>query len=101
MHKPAARANFAEAIGLFARALALDSRSVEARSFLAYALSARVLAGWADPAAADITRAEGLVSQALAASPRSAHAHYVKGEVLRARRRCEEAIPEYETVLAV
>jgi tetratricopeptide (TPR) repeat protein len=48
----------------------------------------------------DITRAEGLVEQALAASPRSATVHFAKGEVLRAQRRYDEAIPEYETVLA-
>ena len=38
--------------------------------------------------------------QALAAAPRSAHAHYARGQVLRAQRRFAEAIPEYETVLA-
>jgi tetratricopeptide (TPR) repeat protein len=36
----------------------------------------------------------------LAASPRYALVHEVKGEVLRARNRWEEAIPEYETALA-
>jgi tetratricopeptide (TPR) repeat protein len=49
---------------------------------------------------ADIVRAEGLAGQALAAAPRSGHAHYAKGQVLRAQRRFAEAIPEYETVLA-
>jgi tetratricopeptide (TPR) repeat protein len=46
-------------------------------------------------------RAEGLAGRALAASPRSALAHYAKGQVRRAQRRYEEAIPEYETVLAL
>jgi tetratricopeptide (TPR) repeat protein len=36
----------------------------------------------------------------VAASPRSATVHFAKGELLRAQRRYEEAIPEYETVLA-
>jgi tetratricopeptide (TPR) repeat protein len=45
-------------------------------------------------------RAEHLVMQALAAAPRSAYAHYAKGQVLRAQRRYAEAIPEYETALA-
>jgi adenylate cyclase len=35
----------------------------------------------------------------LAASPRYALAHHVKGQVLRAQNRLEEAIPEYETVI--
>jgi tetratricopeptide (TPR) repeat protein len=36
----------------------------------------------------------------LAASPRSALAHYAKGQVLRAQLRPEEAIPEYEMAIA-
>ena len=99
--KPPSRDNYAEAISLFERALALDPRSVEAQSWLASALAGRVLDGMTDSAAADIARAEGLVGQALAASPRSPLAHFAKGQVLRAQRRCEEAIPEYETVIAL
>jgi TolB-like protein/Tfp pilus assembly protein PilF len=95
-----ARDTCAEAIGLFERALALDPRSVEAQSLLAGTLSTRVMAGWADSAAADIARAEGLVGQALATSPRSPLAHMAKGQVLRAQRRFAEAIPEYETAIA-
>jgi adenylate cyclase len=49
----------------------------------------------------DLARAEGLVDHALAASPRYALAHLVKGQVLRAQKRCEEAIPEYETSLSL
>ena len=37
---------------------------------------------------------------AIAASPGSTGAHLVKGQVLRAEGRCEEAIPEFETVIA-
>jgi hypothetical protein len=47
-----------------------------------------------------IAGAEGLVTQALAASPRSATVHFVRDEVLRVQCRYDEAIPEYETVLA-
>jgi tetratricopeptide (TPR) repeat protein len=68
---------------------------------LALALANRVLDSMSDSAAADIARAEGLVAKALAASPRSALAHFAKGQVLRAQNRCEEAIPEYETVTAL
>ena len=53
-----------------------------------------------DTAEADIVRAEGLAAQALAASPRSPLAHLAKGQVLRAQGRFEEAIPEYETIVA-
>jgi len=90
----------AEQISLFERALALDPRSVEAQSYLAAVLVARVLDGMSDSAAADINRAEGLAGQALAASPRSPLAHFAKGMVLRGQNRVEEAIPEFETAIA-
>jgi len=98
--KPPSRDRFAEQIGLFERALALDPRSVEAQSWLVVAITGRVMTGWADSAAADIVRAERLVGQALAASPQSMSAHYAKGQVLLAQNRFEEAIPEFETTLA-
>ena len=49
----------------------------------------------------DFRRAEALINQALAASPRDAYAHFVKGRLFEAERRCEEAIPEFETALAL
>jgi TolB-like protein/class 3 adenylate cyclase/Tfp pilus assembly protein PilF len=94
------RENYAEAIAFYERALALDPQSVEARGQLANTLMNRVMSGLTDSAAADIARAEGLVGQALAASPRSPLAHWAKGQLLRGQRRYEDAIPEYETVLA-
>jgi TolB-like protein/class 3 adenylate cyclase/Tfp pilus assembly protein PilF len=98
--KPASRASYAEAIRLYEHALAIDPQSVEAQSRLALSLADRVLDLMTDTAAADIARAEALVGQALAAEPRSALVHAAKGEVLRAQSRWEDAIPEYETVLA-
>ena len=89
-----------EAIGLFERALALDSQSVEAQWQLAAVLTARVREYQSASPAADVERAEGLVKQALASSPRSLGAHITKGGLLRAQGRWDEAIPEYETVLA-
>jgi adenylate cyclase len=74
LSKPPTRDNYAEAIGLFERALALDPGSVEAQSLLAIALVRRKLDQMNDSAAsaaADIARAEGLVRQALAVSPSS------------------------------
>jgi TolB-like protein len=101
MNSSHARDNHAETIGLYERALALDPRSVEAQTRLAGVLANRVHTKMTDTAAADIVRAERLVEQALAASPRSADAHFVKGEVLRAQNRWEYAIPEMETVLTL
>ena len=98
---PLARANHAEAVRLLERALALDPLSAETQSYLASALAGRVLANMTASPAADLERAKELSEQALAAAPRSAPAHFAKGQVLRAQRRYAEAIPEYETVLAL
>jgi TolB-like protein len=96
MRKPPSTENYAEAIGLFERALAVDPRSPEAQSALSFALAARWLDQMVDPAAARVSYAEILVDEALRASPRSALAHLAKGAVLRALSRPEEAGFEYE-----
>jgi adenylate cyclase len=98
--KPRTRDTYWEAINSFEHALAFDPQSVEAQSLLAFVLVDRLLSGWAD-SAVDLARAEGLVDQALAASPRYALAHHVRGHVLRTQNRWEEAIPEYETALGL
>jgi len=97
--KPNSRDSFVERISLFEHALALDPQSVEAQSRLASSLVGRVFDLMTGSAAADLARADRLVRQALAASPRYALAHHVKGQVLRAQNRLEEAISEYETVI--
>jgi len=58
---------------------------------------------WATPDAerADFERAGALINQALAVSPQYPLAHWAKARLLRNQRRCEDAIPEYEMVLAV
>jgi TolB-like protein/Tfp pilus assembly protein PilF len=87
----------AEATRVFERALGLDPRSVEAKSWVANMLYLRE-----ELTAADLQRADELVGQALEASPRDWFAHSVKGNLLlRSQGRCDEAIPEYETALAL
>ncbi len=99
--KPPSRANRAEQVLLFERALALDPASVAAQSWLAIELAARAVDLMTDTAAADIAHAAVLAEQALAASPRSSVAHFAKGQVLRAQHRHHEAILAYETVIAL
>jgi TolB-like protein/Flp pilus assembly protein TadD len=99
-NKPPSRDNYVQIFSLFEHALALDARSVDVQSWLAAVLVGRVMNGMSDSAAADIKRAEGMVAQALAASPRSPLAHFAKGQVLRAQGRPEEAIPEYQIAIA-
>jgi TolB-like protein/class 3 adenylate cyclase/Tfp pilus assembly protein PilF len=99
--KPRTPDTYREAISFFEHALVLDPQSVEAQSRVASVLVIRALSGMAETPAADLARAEGLIDQALGASSRFVHAHIVKGHVLRARNRWEEAIPEYEVALAL
>jgi adenylate cyclase len=97
--RPPTPEKYAEAIGFFEHALALDPNSVEAKSVLAAALANRALDRMGG-SAADLARAEALISEALSASPRSVSAHFARAEVLRVQRRNEEAIPEYQTAIA-
>jgi tetratricopeptide (TPR) repeat protein len=101
LNKGPGRESFAEAINLFEDALALDPRSIEAQSWLARMLSGRVMNGVAESPAVDLKRAEGLTAQALAMSPRNPLAHLAKAHLLKAAGRCEEAIPEYEMLIAL
>jgi TolB-like protein len=100
MFNPPGRENFAKMISQLEHAVALDPRSVVAQSYLTTALMGRVLNGMSDSPAADIERAEGLVSQALATSPRNPLAHFAKAFLRRAQNRIEEAIPEFEAAIA-
>jgi len=81
--------------------LALDPLSVEALAGLGNALAARVMLNFAESPAVDLERAEGLIAQALAMSPLNPLAHHAKAIWLKARGRFEEAIPEFEMLIAV
>jgi TolB-like protein len=96
------RDRLAETTRLFERALALDPRSVEAESWVAYMLWLSEGDRSSDSPSGDLQRADELVGRALEASPRDWFAHHVKGSLLlRSQGRCDEAIPEYETALAL
>jgi adenylate cyclase len=99
-NKVATPDNLTQAVDLFEHALALDPQSVEVQGLLASTLTGRVLAGMTDTRGTDLSRAESLIGQALAAAPRSTPARMAKGQLLRATGRCAEAIPEFETVIA-
>jgi adenylate cyclase len=100
----ARREGYTEQINSFEHALELDPNSIDAQVGLALGLSDRVLdfgTGSANSDKADIKRAEALADGALAAAPRNPYAHDAKAHVLRAQRRCIDAIREYETALAL
>jgi TolB-like protein/class 3 adenylate cyclase/Tfp pilus assembly protein PilF len=90
----------AEAINLLEKALSLDPASVDTQALLAVVLAGRVLEQMKASGATDLERAERLVEQVLAVSPRHALAHFAKAQVLRSRGRFDAAIPEYEIAIA-
>jgi TolB-like protein/class 3 adenylate cyclase len=92
--------NFAEAVDLFEHAVALDPRSVEALSSLALSLTGRLSVGMSTTRDEDLSRANEAVEQALAIAPNSIIAHSAKAQLLLALGHCDEAIPEYEIVIA-
>jgi class 3 adenylate cyclase/TolB-like protein/Tfp pilus assembly protein PilF len=100
-NRDSTRERFAATISLCESALALDPASIQARTLLAETLAGRVLDQLADSPAADLERAEALISDVLAASPRDPVAHFARGQVLRAQCRYEAAIPEYERTVAL
>ena len=97
--RPTSRHRDDELIGLFQRAVELDPGSIAAQIRLASALAGRQLDGFDCPVA-DIEQAEALIVRALAAAPRDPLGHFVRAQVLRAQGRLDEAISEYEVVLA-
>ena len=99
--RPISKENSDEAVTLFETALALDPKSADAATWLAVTPAFRVTDEMSDFPEEDLHRAEKLVAQALASSPNSALAHYVKGQVLFAQSRCGEAIPEYERAISL
>jgi adenylate cyclase len=97
--KPRTPDTYREAIELFERALVLDPQSVDGQSRLAAALGG-VLDQMTHSAAADLERAEALISRLLTECPRSSLGHLAKGLLLRAQNRFQEAIAEFESALA-
>jgi TolB-like protein/Flp pilus assembly protein TadD len=100
LSKPPSPDSYAEAIRLFDQALALHPRSVDAQSWLATALENRLNSQMTGTREADSARSEGLIEQALAASPHDPQAHFAKGWALFRRGRPFEAIPEFETAIS-
>jgi TolB-like protein/class 3 adenylate cyclase len=95
------RERFAQAIELFERALTVNPASVEARAMLALGLTNRVLEQAAASAVTDIARAEALIDEVVAMSPRHPRANLIKGQILRAQQQYDRAIPEYEAAIAL
>jgi adenylate cyclase len=89
-----------EAIGLFERALSLDSNNVQALLGLSWALSDRAGDFADDNAANHLARAEQAVDAALAIQPDSSNAHITKSGVYNVKHQWGPAIAEAEKAIA-
>jgi adenylate cyclase len=101
LNRGATRQNFAEAMDLFANALAIDRGCDQAKALIAGALVGRVLNQLSDAAAADLEQAQALIAEAQFSSASPSLVHFIKGQILRAQCRYQAAIPEYEATLAL
>jgi adenylate cyclase len=99
--RPYSIANRQEARRLFERALALDPRSVDAKTGLARVLVANVAEGWSNSIEQDKSRAEQLLLEAVELDPNRSSVHYVIGLLRRVQNRSEEARTEFETTIAL
>jgi TolB-like protein/DNA-binding winged helix-turn-helix (wHTH) protein len=88
--KPASRENYAEAVSLFEKALALDPSSVAVQPWLASTFVGRVLNGMSDAPIVDLQHADEAIARTLAVWPNNARAHFAEGQVRRAQSRYEE-----------
>ncbi len=99
--RPRTKDNALKSRSSFERAIRLAPDSHDAMIGLAEILSAMAMSLLSDDPAADLARADELVSRVLTEAPTSAWAHYVKGETLRGLRATEEAAFEYQTAIAL
>jgi adenylate cyclase len=60
-----------------------------------------VISGFADSRMGELARAEKLIDEASAGGSKIPWTHYVKGTILRAQGRCDDAVPEFEAALAL
>ncbi len=94
-------ASRAQVTSLYERALALDPHSVEVQLRLANHLISGVLDDMSVSPTGDVQRAKELLERLMPVAPRSALLHLVRAQLLRLQLRYEDAIPEYEAVLAL
>lgn len=101
MNRPRSRGTLEEARGLFAQALLQEPASVEALVGHARTGALLVLNRWSGAPDEYLREAEDAVRRALAAEPDHALAHFVRGDINRARKRFDAAIADYEAAVAL
>jgi adenylate cyclase len=102
LNQPYSREQLAQSRGLFEQALQIDPGLPKALVGLADALAVEVNYRWTETPADQLRRAEDAIDRVLSVFPDDAMAHFVKGEIQRARgRNVEVAVSAYEAAIAL
>jgi adenylate cyclase len=102
LNQPYSREQLAQSSALFERALQIDPGFPKALVGLAATLAVGVNYRWTDAPADQLRRAENAVDQVLSQFPSEAMAHFVKGEIQRAKgRNLDAAVGEYVAAIAI
>jgi adenylate cyclase len=102
LNQPYSREQLAQSRGFFEDALQIDSGLPKALVGLADTLAVEVNYRWTDTPADQLRRAEDAIGRVLSVFPDDAMAHFVKGEIQRARgRNVEVAVSAYEAAIAL
>ncbi|GJE38634.1 adenylate/guanylate cyclase domain-containing protein [Methylobacterium persicinum] len=101
LNRPISPRQLSEAQSLFERSLTLDPHHMHARVGLARTLAAKVNARMSDAQEADLARAEALNEETLTARPEDAMGHFVRADILRGRKRFDDAVAAYGTSIAL
>jgi adenylate cyclase len=102
LNQPFSREQLDQARDLFEQALRIDPGFPKALVGLAWALTVQVQYRWSTAPTEQLARADDTVTRVLSTFPDDAMAHFVKGDILRARGRdFETAIREYEAAISI
>jgi adenylate cyclase len=102
LNQPYSREQLAQSRDLFEHSLQIDPGLPKALVGLADALAIEVNYRWTDATADQLQRAEDAIGRVLSAFPSDAMAHFVKGEIQRAKgRNVEIAVRDYEAAIAL
>jgi adenylate cyclase len=102
LNQPYSREQLEQVRGLFEQALQIDPGLPKALVGLADTLAMQVNYRWTETPADPLDRADEAVGRVLLAFPDDAMAHFVKGEIQRARgRNVEVAVDQYEAAIAI
>ena len=99
LNRPPSPPHIKEAIGLFERALQLDPHLNSALIGKSRSLSYLVWLRWSASPAEDLAAASAAIAPVISDAPENALAHFVKGEILKAQKKHELAVPEFETAI--